>query len=153
MASLVELLASGRKAKLVVVNFPHNPVRSVEDVGSQQAGRGGGTCRSILFPSRTQGACFPCAFLTGHAWQLTGSCPRETCLSPAPARQHASLNHTHPSLSPLLLTIFWRSQTGQLPSRSCWEELANACKEHGCYLFSDEMYRGLGELTCAAELS
>ena len=37
-----------------------------------------------------------------------------------------------------------RLQTGFLPSLEDWDRLIAACQAHGCYLFSDEMYRGLG---------
>ena len=37
-------------------------------------------------------------------------------------------------------------QTGFLPSLEDWDRLLAACRAHGCYLFSDEMYRGLGGL-------
>ncbi|KAG1656132.1 hypothetical protein FOA52_005164 [Chlamydomonas sp. UWO 241] len=50
-----------------------------------------------------------------------------------------------------VIVNFPHNPTGFLPSAAEWGRLVDACRRHRCYLFSDEMYRGL-ELDPSARL-
>lgn len=43
----------------------------------------------------------------------------------------------------LLVVNLPHNPTGALPTQEEWQDIIEICREHGCYLFCDEMYRGL----------
>ncbi|GAX77069.1 hypothetical protein CEUSTIGMA_g4515.t1 [Chlamydomonas eustigma] len=62
----------------------------------------------------------------------------------------ASDSSTAPPVKMVIMN-FPHNPTGFLPNHEDWSRLVEACKTRGCYLFSDEMYRGL-ELDASCRL-